>query len=89
ASHEETVKDKIVAADNENRTLSISTIDGEILRMYPKFECTMIVTPVVTQGREQSCLLKLSVEYKKETEDVPPPYCRKYGFEGPPNPFPI
>ncbi|RZC93743.1 hypothetical protein C5167_029385 [Papaver somniferum] len=73
ASHEVTVKDKIVAADDESRTLSITIIDGDLLRMYPKFEYTLTVTPVVTQRREQSSLLKLSVEYEKGNEDVPAP----------------
>ncbi|KAI3971462.1 hypothetical protein MKW92_033633 [Papaver armeniacum] len=73
ASHEVTVKDKIVAANDETRTLSIRIIDGDLLCMYPKFEYTMTVTPVVTQRREQSSLLKLSVEYEKGNEDVPPP----------------
>ncbi|RZC75854.1 hypothetical protein C5167_000056 [Papaver somniferum] len=74
ASHEVTLKDKIVATDDETRTLSIRIIDGDLLCMYPKFEYTLTVTPVVTQRREQSSLLKLSVEYEKKNEDVPPPH---------------
>ncbi|KAI3865951.1 hypothetical protein MKX03_036810 [Papaver bracteatum] len=74
ASHEVTVKDKIVAADDDSRILSIRVIDGDLLRVYPKFEYTLTVTPVVTQRREQSSLLKLSVKYEKGNEDVPPPH---------------
>ncbi|KAI3908484.1 hypothetical protein MKX01_009286 [Papaver californicum] len=67
------VKEKIVAVDDESRTVTISIIGGEILQMYPKFEYTLTVTPVVTQGREQSCLLKYSAEYEKANEAVPHP----------------
>ncbi|MCL7027908.1 hypothetical protein MKW94_017800 [Papaver nudicaule] len=71
--HGEIVKDKIKAVDDENRVLSISVIDGDVLRMYPKWEYTMTVTPMAAQGGEQSCLVKLSVEYEKRSEDVPAP----------------
>ncbi|KAI3945564.1 hypothetical protein MKW98_022394 [Papaver atlanticum] len=73
-SHVEMAKEKIEAIDDESRTFSVSVVDGDILRMYPKFEYTLAVTPLVTQGSEQSCLLKLSVEYEKENEDVPHPH---------------
>ncbi|KAI3864402.1 hypothetical protein MKX03_028438 [Papaver bracteatum] len=72
--HVEMVKDKIEAIDDESRTVSFSVVDGDVLRMYPKFEYTLTVTPLVTQGSDQSCLLKLSVEYEKENEDVPHPH---------------
>ncbi|MCL7023035.1 hypothetical protein MKW94_014172 [Papaver nudicaule] len=71
--HEEIVKDKIKVVEDENRVLSISVIDGDVLRMYPKWEYTMTVTPMATQGGEQSCLVKLAVEYEKRDEDVPTP----------------
>lgn len=70
----ETVKDKIETIDDESRTVSVSVVDGDVLRMYPKFEYTLAVTPLVKQGSEQSCLLKLSGEYEKENEDVPHPH---------------
>ncbi|KAI3985158.1 hypothetical protein MKX01_039549 [Papaver californicum] len=57
------VKEKIVAVDDESRSLSLSMIDGNILHMYPKFDYTLT-----------SCLVKMSVEYEKENEDVPPPH---------------
>ncbi|KAI3960745.1 hypothetical protein MKW92_017356 [Papaver armeniacum] len=69
--HEETVKDKIEAMDDESRTLTVSVIDGALLRMYTKFEYTVTVTPLVTQGAEQSCIVKMFVEYEKKNEDVP------------------
>lgn len=64
-SHEEMVKveHKVVAVDDESRTLTVSMIDGDLLRKYPKIEQTFTVTPIVTQGNEQSCVVKLSVEY--------------------------
>ncbi|KAI3960748.1 hypothetical protein MKW92_017359 [Papaver armeniacum] len=71
SSHEETVKDKIEAMDDESRTLTVSVIDGALLRMYTKFEYTVTVTPLVTQGAEQSCIVKMFVEYEKKNEDVP------------------
>ncbi|KAI3871732.1 hypothetical protein MKW92_004742 [Papaver armeniacum] len=71
SSHEETVKDKIAAMDDQNRTLTVSVIDGALLRMYTKFEYTVTVTPLVTQGAEQSCIVKMFVEYEKKNEDVP------------------
>ncbi|KAI3871735.1 hypothetical protein MKW92_004745 [Papaver armeniacum] len=73
SSREEIVKDKIEAVVDESRTLRGSVIDGDLLRMYPKFEYTINITPLVTQGGEESCLFKLSVEYEKENEDVPNP----------------
>ncbi|KAI3933131.1 hypothetical protein MKW92_002287 [Papaver armeniacum] len=73
SSREEIVKDKIEAVVDESRTLRGSIIDGDLLRMYPKFEYTINITPLVTQGGEESCLFKLSVEYEKENEDVPNP----------------
>ncbi|KAI3877943.1 hypothetical protein MKW98_001952 [Papaver atlanticum] len=72
-SREEIMKEKIETVVDESRTLRGSIIDGDILRMYPKFEYTMTITPLVTQGGEESCLVKLSVEYEKENEDVPNP----------------
>ncbi|KAI3960750.1 hypothetical protein MKW92_017361 [Papaver armeniacum] len=52
----------------------VSMIDGYLLRKYPKIEQTFTVTPIVTQGHEQSCVVKLSVEYEKENENVPHPH---------------
>ncbi|KAI3871733.1 hypothetical protein MKW92_004743 [Papaver armeniacum] len=74
ASHEEILKDTIVSVDDESKTLSVRSINGDFLRMYPKFEYTTTATPLITQIGEQSCLVKLSVEYEKENEDVPPPH---------------
>ncbi|KAI3933130.1 hypothetical protein MKW92_002286 [Papaver armeniacum] len=73
SSREEMVKAKIEAVVDESRTLRGSVIDGDLLRMYPKFEYTINITPLVTQGGEESCVFKLSVEYEKENEDVPNP----------------
>ncbi|KAI3933108.1 hypothetical protein MKW92_002264 [Papaver armeniacum] len=73
-SHQEMVKEKIVAMDDESRTISFSIIDGDLLHKFPKFDYIMTVTPVVTQGREQSCLVKVSAKYEKENEDTPPPH---------------
>ncbi|RZC86466.1 hypothetical protein C5167_030542 [Papaver somniferum] len=73
SSREEIVKEKIETVVDESRTLRGSIIDGDILRMYPKFEYAVTITPLVTKGGEESCLFKLSVEYEKENEDVPNP----------------
>ncbi|KAI3867511.1 hypothetical protein MKX03_025597 [Papaver bracteatum] len=73
SSREEIMKEKIETVVDESRTLRGSIIDGDILRMYPKFEYTTTVTPLVTQGGEESCLVKVSVEYEKENEDIPNP----------------
>ncbi|KAI3925568.1 hypothetical protein MKW98_001422 [Papaver atlanticum] len=66
-----TVTDKTEAVDDESRTLGFSVIDGDLLRMYTKFEYKLTVTPLVTQaGDKQSCLVEWFVEYEKENEDV-------------------
>ncbi|KAI3917415.1 hypothetical protein MKW98_027334 [Papaver atlanticum] len=68
------MKHKIVAVDEESRTLCVSMIDGDLMRKYPMVQQKFTVTPIVTQGHEQSCLVKLSVEYEKENENVPHPH---------------
>ncbi|KAI3864405.1 hypothetical protein MKX03_028441 [Papaver bracteatum] len=73
-SHQEMVKEKIVAMDDESRTISFSIMDGDLLNKFPKVDYTMTVTPIVTQGSEQSCLVKMSAKYEKENEDTPPPH---------------
>ncbi|RZC86477.1 hypothetical protein C5167_030553 [Papaver somniferum] len=74
-SHEEMVKEKIVAMDDESRTISFSIIEGDLLRKFPKVDYTMTVTPIVTQeGREKSCLVKMCAKYEKQNEDTPPPH---------------
>ncbi|KAI3864396.1 hypothetical protein MKX03_028432 [Papaver bracteatum] len=62
----------VFSMDDESRTLSLSMIGGNILHMYPKFDYTLTVTPIVTQTvkQRQRCLVKMSVEYEKENEDV-------------------
>ncbi|KAI3864401.1 hypothetical protein MKX03_028437 [Papaver bracteatum] len=66
----------VFSMDDESRTLTLRMIGGNILHMYPKFDYTLTVTPIVTQTVEQrqTCLVKMSVEYEKENEDVPPPH---------------
>ncbi|KAI3908487.1 hypothetical protein MKX01_009289 [Papaver californicum] len=58
-SHEEMVKDKVEAVDDESRTVTVNVIDGDILRMYPKFEYTLAVTPAVTQGARAKLLIEI------------------------------
>ncbi|KAI3986874.1 hypothetical protein MKX01_014575 [Papaver californicum] len=56
------VKDKIKSIDDESRTVSVSVMDGDIFgnhNMYPKFEYTLVVTPLVS---------------REKNEDVPHPH---------------
>ncbi|KAI3953774.1 hypothetical protein MKW98_017598 [Papaver atlanticum] len=55
-----TLKQKIIVVDDESRKFGV--------------RYTYTVTPIVTQGRDQSCLVKLFVEYEKDNENVPPPH---------------
>ncbi|MCL7022568.1 hypothetical protein MKW94_019263 [Papaver nudicaule] len=64
-------KDKIKTLDDETRTVSWTLMDGDVLQRYKTFEYTVSVSPI--KGNEQSCLVKWSVEYEKENEDVPVP----------------
>lgn len=69
-----TLTDKTEAVDDESRTLGFSVIDGDLLRVYTKFEYKLTVNPLLTQGGDkQSCLVEWFVEYEKKNEDVPDP----------------
>ncbi|XP_026431921.1 major latex protein 146-like [Papaver somniferum] len=69
-----TLTEKTEAVDDESMTISFKMTDGDLLRVYTKFEYNVSVTPLVTPGGDkQSCLVKWCLEYEKENEDGPDP----------------
>ncbi|XP_026445023.1 MLP-like protein 423 [Papaver somniferum] len=63
--------EKIVSMDDESRTLIFSLIGGEAMQLYKTIQYTMSAAPI--KGNEQSCLVKWTLDYEKQNDDVPPP----------------
>ncbi|KAI0491936.1 hypothetical protein KFK09_026199 [Dendrobium nobile] len=61
-------KEKIEVADEANKLVSYSVIDGEILIYYKRFRPTL---QVLSKG--DGTVVKWSVEYEKLNEEVPDP----------------
>eukprot|EP00262_Sarcandra_glabra_P011091 TRINITY_DN26796_c0_g1_i1.p1 TRINITY_DN26796_c0_g1~~TRINITY_DN26796_c0_g1_i1.p1 ORF type:complete len:169 (+),score=45.42 TRINITY_DN26796_c0_g1_i1:50-508(+) len=61
-------KEKIVAADETNKVVSYSVVEGEIVNFYKNLVATLQITP-----KGDGHLAKWSVEYEKANEEVPDP----------------
>lgn len=64
------MKERIDAADEENKTVAYSVIDGELATFYKEFKATLVVTP---KGDGDGAVVKWSIEYEKASEEVPEP----------------
>ncbi|KAM0943146.1 putative Bet v I/Major latex protein [Dioscorea sansibarensis] len=61
-------KEKIEVADEANKLVTYSVIEGDILSYYKTFRATLQVIP-----KEDGSLVKWSVLYDKASEEVPEP----------------
>ncbi|PIA40417.1 hypothetical protein AQUCO_02500250v1 [Aquilegia coerulea] len=61
-------KERIDEADNANKSLAYTVIEGEILALYPTFNAKLQVVP-----KGDGSLVKWSLEYEKASEEVPEP----------------
>ncbi|KAL8137738.1 hypothetical protein V2J09_003739 [Rumex salicifolius] len=65
-----TSKEKIEEVDVENKTVSYSVIDGELLEILKKFKAKLVVS---ANCKGEGSLVKWSLEYEKAKEEVPDP----------------
>jgi hypothetical protein len=56
------------AVDEENKSISYKTINGEIAKHYPVFQSILQVRP-----KGNGSLVKWTIEYEKANEEVPTP----------------
>lgn len=61
-------KERIEVADDENKQVSYSVIDGELVSFYKPFKATLQVVPKGEGG-----LVKWCLQYEKVNEEVPQP----------------
>ncbi|KAL5726281.1 hypothetical protein ACHQM5_009336 [Ranunculus cassubicifolius] len=62
-------KDRIVAVDEKERSITYEVIEGDLLAIYNSFVLKIQVTEEVVN----KSVVKWSVEYEKRSEDVPEP----------------
>ncbi|KAL7240221.1 hypothetical protein ACSBR2_005980 [Camellia fascicularis] len=63
----ETFKEK-VTIDEENKTVHLTTVEGHCLDLYKRYN---IIYQIIHKG--ETNVLKITMEYEKRNEDVPPP----------------
>lgn len=61
-------KEKIETADDANKIVSYSVIEGDLVAFYKNFKATMQVAP-----KGDGSLVKWSVEFEKAKEEIPDP----------------
>ncbi|KAF3340119.1 MLP-like protein 423 [Carex littledalei] len=61
-------KEKVEAVEEENKLVSYSVIDGEILNLYKNFKATLSITP-----KGEGSLIKWTLQYDKASNEVPEP----------------
>nr|CAB3484784.1 unnamed protein product [Digitaria exilis]CAB3487314.1 unnamed protein product [Digitaria exilis] len=61
-------KEKLELADDENKVVSYSVVDGELVNFYKNFRITLKVSP----GKE-GAVVNWSMEFDKANEQVPDP----------------
>lgn len=61
-------KERLEIADEANKTVGYTVIDGELLNFYKVFKATFQVVP-----KGEGCLVKGSFEYEKAADEVPEP----------------
>ncbi|THF96789.1 hypothetical protein TEA_004188 [Camellia sinensis var. sinensis] len=63
----ETFKEK-VTIDDENKTVHLTAVEGHCLDLYKSYN---IIYQIIHKG--ETNVLKITIEYEKRIEDVPPP----------------
>ncbi|CAL5396712.1 unnamed protein product [Camellia sinensis] len=63
----ETFKEK-VTIDEENKTIHLTVVEGHCLDLYKSYN---IIYQIIPKG--ETNVLKITIEYEKRNEDVPPP----------------
>ncbi|KAI7981930.1 hypothetical protein LOK49_Contig6G00009 [Camellia lanceoleosa] len=63
----ETFKEK-VTIDEENKTVHLTAVEGHCLDLYKSYN---IIYQIIPKG--ETNVLKITIEYEKRNEDVPPP----------------
>ncbi|KAK9115279.1 hypothetical protein Syun_022076 [Stephania yunnanensis] len=63
------VTEKITEVDDENKSLTFSALEGDVLKTYKRFHGKVTVTPKGTGS-----LVKWHIIYDKENEDDPHPH---------------
>lgn len=66
-------KDKIVAVDEANKSITFEIIDGEVMKYFKSFKATLEAAGVDS--------VKWSVEYEKASEEVPHPHSHLHFLE--------
>ncbi|KAL2465239.1 MLP-like protein [Abeliophyllum distichum] len=64
-----TTKEKIEFVDEEKKSLSYTSIDGDLLKYYKNFKAHLVITP---KGDGSS--VKWSCEFEKASEEIPNPH---------------
>ncbi|KAL2464865.1 MLP-like protein [Abeliophyllum distichum] len=64
-----TTKEKIEFVDEEKKSLSYTSIDGDLLKYYKNFKAHLVITP-----KGDGSLVKWSCEFEKASEEIPNPH---------------
>ncbi|NP_001105279.2 MLP-like protein 423 [Zea mays] len=65
-------KEKLETADDENKVVSYSVVDGELADFYKNFKITLKVTPAKAEG-EGGAVVSWAMEFDKANDQVPDP----------------
>ncbi|KAI3909021.1 hypothetical protein MKX01_011780 [Papaver californicum] len=65
-----TTKEEMIAANDENKSITWNFLDGEVMNFYRSFQITLAS---VTPTGDGSCLVKWSVFFENPKGDLPYP----------------
>ncbi|GJN27341.1 hypothetical protein PR202_gb15357 [Eleusine coracana subsp. coracana] len=65
-------KEKVELADDENKVVSYSVVDGELVNYYKNFKITLKVVPTTKEG-DAGAVVNWSMEFDKASDQVPDP----------------
>ena len=65
-------KEKVELADDENKVVSYSVVDGELVSFYKNMKITLKVSPAAKEG-EAGAVVNWSMEFDKANDQVPDP----------------
>ncbi|CAN6235286.1 unnamed protein product [Urochloa humidicola] len=69
-------KEKLEVADDENKVVSYSVVDGELVNFYKNFKITLKVSPAAKEGEGEAAggaVVNWSMEFDKASDQVPDP----------------
>ncbi|KAL6969970.1 hypothetical protein U1Q18_041707 [Sarracenia purpurea var. burkii] len=58
-----------MSVDEENKTISLTALEGDWLELYNTYN---LIARFIPKG-EKSTVVKITLEYEKKNDDVPPP----------------